>query len=55
MTVIYFLTGLALLVAGSFLGLFFWAVKTGQYRDMEGPARRMLFDAPQGPTDKTKV
>jgi cbb3-type cytochrome oxidase maturation protein len=49
MSVIYFLIAIALLVAGSFLGLFIWAVRTGQYSDIEGPARRMLFDdAPRG-------
>ncbi len=34
--------------------VFFWAVKNGQYEDMEGPAHRILDDddiAPRSPQD----
>ena len=27
--------------------MFFWAVKSGQYEDLEGPAHRILFDDDQ--------
>lgn len=27
-----------------FLGIFYWAYKSGQFTDMEGPAHRMLHD-----------
>ena len=44
MSAIYILIGLSLLAALSFLGAFFWAVKTGQYDDDYTPSVRMLFD-----------
>jgi len=46
MEVIYILIGIALIVALIFLGLFGWAVQSGQYDDTAGPPRRMLFDEP---------
>jgi cbb3-type cytochrome oxidase maturation protein len=44
MSVIYFLIGLGILVAGGFLVAFIWAVKSGQYDDSYTPSVRMLFD-----------
>jgi cbb3-type cytochrome oxidase maturation protein len=44
MSVIYFLIGLGILVAGGFLFAFIWAVKSGQYDDDYTPSVRMLFD-----------
>lgn len=44
MEVIYLLIGFSLLVALIFLGLFFWAVKSGQFDDQYTPSIRMLFD-----------
>lgn len=44
MEVIYLLIAFSLLVALIFLGLFFWAVKTGQFDDQYTPSIRMLFD-----------
>jgi len=42
--VLGYLLGLAVFVVIA-LGLgFFWAVKSGQFEDMEGPAQRMLMD-----------
>ncbi len=35
---------LALLIAGIALALFIWAVRSGQFDDMETPAVRILFD-----------
>jgi cbb3-type cytochrome oxidase maturation protein len=29
------------------VGLFFWAVRSGQYDDMDGAANRILMDDPQ--------
>jgi cbb3-type cytochrome oxidase maturation protein len=44
MEIIYFLIPMALiLVAGIVAGLF-WAVKSGQFDDMEGPAHQILMD-----------
>lgn len=44
MEVIFMLIGFSLLVALIFLGLFFWAVRDGQYDDGYTPAMRILFD-----------
>lgn len=44
MDILYILIGVALVVAVAFLGLFGWAVRSGQYDDTEGPAMRMLHD-----------
>lgn len=44
MEVIYLLIGFSLLVALIFLGLFIWAVKSGQFDDQYTPSIRMLFD-----------
>jgi len=44
MEVIFLLVGFSLLVALIFLGLFFWAVRDGQYDDSHTPAMRILFD-----------
>ena len=35
---------LALILGLAWLVVFLWAVKSGQYEDMEGPAHRILFD-----------
>jgi cbb3-type cytochrome oxidase maturation protein len=44
MEVIYMLIGFSLIVALIFLGLFFWAVKSGQFDDQYTPSMRVLFD-----------
>ncbi len=44
MSVIYFLIGVGVLVAGGFLIAFIWAVKSGQYDDDYTPSVRILFD-----------
>jgi cbb3-type cytochrome oxidase maturation protein len=44
MEIIYFLIPIALvLVAGIVAGLF-WAVKSGQFDDLEGPAQQIIMD-----------
>jgi cbb3-type cytochrome oxidase maturation protein len=44
MNIFYLLIGVSLVVALIFLGLFIWAVKSGQYDDYETPPYRILFD-----------
>jgi cbb3-type cytochrome oxidase maturation protein len=44
MSVIYFLIGIGIVVAGGFLIAFIWAVRSGQYDDDYTPSVRMLFD-----------
>ena len=51
MDVIFVLLPVALLVAGLMLGLFIWAVRSGQFDDLDTPAVRILFDdMPAKPT-----
>jgi len=44
MSVIFLLISLSLLVAGSFLGAFLWAIKDGQFEDDYSPSVRMLYE-----------
>ncbi|GMR19889.1 MAG: hypothetical protein BMS9Abin36_0484 [Gammaproteobacteria bacterium] len=44
MEVIYILIPIALLIAIGAIALFFWAIKSGQFDDLEGPAHRILMD-----------
>ena len=44
MEILYLLIPLGLLVFGVAIWGFLWAVKTGQFDDMEGPAHRILMD-----------
>lgn len=44
MIIVVALIIISLIVAGSFLVAFIWAVKSGQYEDDYSPAVRILFD-----------
>ena len=44
MTSVGILLPLALLMGLAGLGAFFWALKGGQFEDMEGAANRILID-----------
>jgi cbb3-type cytochrome oxidase maturation protein len=44
MSVILVLVTISMIVAGSFLGAFIWAMKSGQYEDTFSPSVRMLFE-----------
>jgi cbb3-type cytochrome oxidase maturation protein len=43
-TILYLLIPVSLLFVVAGIGVFIWAVKSGQYEDMEGPAHRILMD-----------
>jgi len=51
MTIVFLLIFLSLIVALTFLGAFFWAVKNGQYEDDYTPSVRILFDDKQTDND----
>jgi cbb3-type cytochrome oxidase maturation protein len=55
MSVIYFLIGVGVLVAGGFLFAFIWAVKSGQYDDDYTPSVRMLFDNFKSESQETET
>ncbi|MCB2204535.1 cbb3-type cytochrome oxidase assembly protein CcoS [bacterium] len=44
MYVMFILIGFSLLVALTFLGVFIWAVRNGQFEDHYTPSVRVLFD-----------
>lgn len=44
MTILYLLIPLGLLLLGVAVWAFMWAVRSGQFEDMEGSAHRMLMD-----------
>ena len=44
MNAVFVLLPLALLIAGIALALFIWAVRSGQYDDLDTPPVRLLFD-----------
>jgi len=46
MTVLLFLIPIALCLGGLGLAAFLWALRSGQYDDMDGAAQRILFDDP---------
>jgi cbb3-type cytochrome oxidase maturation protein len=52
MSVLILLVCVSLLVAGSFLGAFLWAIKDGQFEDDYAPSVRMLFDDKKSEADK---
>lgn len=52
MEAIYLLIPIALLIAVIVAIFFFWAIKSGQFDDLEGPAHRILMDKDNAPTGK---
>lgn len=44
MDILYLLIPLSLVFVAVIAGVFLWAVKSGQFEDMEGPAHRILLD-----------
>jgi cbb3-type cytochrome oxidase maturation protein len=44
MEIIYLLLPLSMLLVGLIAWLFVWAIRSGQFDDLEGPAHRILMD-----------
>lgn len=44
MDIIYLLLPVALVIVIIIIAIFFWAVKSDQFDDLEGPAHRILMD-----------
>lgn len=56
MTILGFLIPLALLMGLFGLGGFFWAMKSGQFEDLDGAANRILIeDEPQPEAERKNV
>ena len=50
---LYLLIPLSLIFIGIAIGIFFWAVKSGQYDDLEREGERILFDDDDDKTTNT--
>ncbi len=44
MDILYLLIPIAVMLAIAIVGAFFWAVRSGQFDDLEGPAHRIIDD-----------
>ncbi|MFK8068940.1 MAG: cbb3-type cytochrome oxidase assembly protein CcoS [Gammaproteobacteria bacterium] len=44
MNIIFLLIPLSLILVGVIIVVLFWAIRSGQFDDMEGPAHRILMD-----------
>lgn len=44
MEILYLLVPLSVVLVFAIGGLFWWAVRSGQFEDLEGPAHRILMD-----------
>ena len=52
METIYLLIPLALVLVALLVWVFFWAVRSGQFDDLEGPAYRILMDEEGAPPER---
>ena len=55
MNIIYLLIPISLILLGGIVWILLWAVRSGQYDDLEGPAHRILMDEDKivAPPDKS--
>ena len=44
MNILYLLIPIGVIFLGAAIWLFIWAVRSGQYEDLDGPAHRILMD-----------
>lgn len=44
MDILYLLIPISLVMIGLIIGIFSWAIKSGQFDDLEGPAHEILMD-----------
>ena len=53
MEVLYLLIPLSLLLVGLIIWVFLWAIRSGQFDDLQGPAYRILMDDDDVKEEKT--
>lgn len=53
MDIIFLLLPVALIIVIVIIAVFFWAVKSDQFEDLEGPAHRILMDDDMKPAPPT--
>ena len=44
MDILYLLIPVSLIIVAIAIWVFMWAIRSGQYEDLEGPAHRILMD-----------
>ncbi|MEA2080375.1 MAG: cbb3-type cytochrome oxidase assembly protein CcoS [Pseudomonadota bacterium] len=44
MDILYLLIPISLIIVAIAIWVFMWAIRSGQYEDLEGPAHRILMD-----------
>jgi cbb3-type cytochrome oxidase maturation protein len=49
MKIIYALIPISLLLLALAIGAFFWAIRSGQFDDLDSPARKILLDDDRQP------
>lgn len=49
MEILYLLVPLAVILAGVVVWAFFWAVRSDQFEDLQGPAHRILMEENEPP------
>lgn len=54
MSIIYVLIPLAILIVAIAIGIFFWAVKNDQFKDLERHGHSILFDDDISPEKRVK-
>ena len=52
MEILYLLIPLSLVLVALIVWVFLWAIRSGQYDDLEGPAHRVLMDDDRPALDK---
>ena len=55
MSIIYVLIPLAIIIVGIAIGVFFWAVKSNQFEDLDRQGYSILFDDDIKPADGDKA
>lgn len=55
MEVLYLLIPVSLLLLGLILWILLWAVRDGQFDDLEGPAQRILMDQDEPAASQEKA
>ena len=54
MEILFLLIGLSIILVGVIVWAFFWAIKSGQFDDLDGPAHRILMDDDIEPDTETQ-
>ena len=53
MEVLYLLIPLSLVLIALIVWIFLWAIRSGQFVDLDGPENRILMDVDDAPVKKT--